>query len=56
LVDLQEGGLDVVTKATSKAVRVVNVRFENAAAVFLVGKFNNWSTRATPPVYLGNRV
>jgi hypothetical protein len=56
LVDLQEGGLDVVTKATSKAVRVVNVRFENAAAVFLVGKFNNWSTRATPLVYLGNRV
>jgi hypothetical protein len=37
-----------------KAVRIVNARFENAAAVYLVGKFNNWSTLATPLVYLGN--
>ena len=46
----------MVTKAINQAVRVVRVRFDNAASVYLMGKFNNWSNLATPLTYIGNRL
>jgi hypothetical protein len=46
----------MVIQKMGNAFRVVNARFENATAVYLVGQFNNWSTLATPLVNLGSSV
>ena len=46
----------MVIQKIGDAFRVVNAHFDNAAAVYLVGPFNNWSTLATPLVHLGSSV
>jgi hypothetical protein len=42
------------TIATGAETRTIHVRLEDAAEVYLLGKFNNWSTLATPMNHVGD--